>query len=67
MEETIENIMSRFNAIGDMPTVDSQFGSDSVRGIVRDNLEQFYPGLITAEEATTSLQNTLDLVLMEMN
>ena len=60
-------MIARDAATKSMPMRDRRFGPFAVRDAVREILEQFHEGLITAEQAANDLQNRVTLIIMEMD
>ena len=61
-----DTMLRQMDAIGRMPMTDSRYAPNIVMDAVREILEQFHHGHITAEAAANDLQNRITLMLMEM-
>ena len=66
IEESAELIITKQSAYGDMPMFRSFGYPESILKIIRETLQEFEDGLISAEQAAANLQNKVELVMMEM-
>ena len=63
--EFIDALLARYSAIEQMPIADRWPGPWAVQDAIREVLEQFHEGLITAEAAANDLQNRVTLIMLE--
>ena len=64
--QQLPRVKARFEAIGNMPMTRMSGGPWASGHILNDVFADFHFGLITAEQAATQLQNSLTLVVMEL-
>ena len=72
VDEAVEDALRQMTAFGEMPMQNIRslpnvfFGWGSRSGILREALELFEDGLVSAEQTALNLQNQVELVMMEI-
>jgi len=66
-QEATPHVLEQVEIFGNMPMASRRYAPFIIENFIRDTLEQFHDGLLTAEQTAAIIQDRVTLMLMEMD